>query len=118
MDWPRQPKSSYLWDQVPASTMLPLRSYLASVALFLALFLSLSLSASLCPSLFLSLPLSFAISLPAPSFSRPPFLLLRSFLRPPAARPAFSVSPLLSLTFLPLDALSVALVRRLFLCPP
>lgn len=64
MDWPRQPKSSYLWDQVPASTMLPLRSYLGR-------------RRSLSRSFSLSLPLCHSFLLPlSPSFSRPPVFLL------------------------------------------
>lgn len=60
--------------------------------------LSFALFFSLAPSPPLSFFPSFSISVPAPSFSRPPvFLLLRSFLRPAATRPAFSVSLLRSL---------------------
>lgn len=60
--------------------------------------LSFALFFSLAPSPPLSFFPSFSISVPAPSFSRPPvFLLLRSFPRPAATRPAFSVSLLRSL---------------------
>lgn len=103
--------------------------------------LSFALFFSLAPSPPLSFFPSFSISVPAPSFSRPPvFLLLRSFLRPAATRPAFSVSllrslllssllihavtlfllslPPLSLSLFLLLFLPLPLRLPLFLCPP
>lgn len=69
MDWPRQPKSSYLWDQVPASTMLPLRSYLGRRRSLSRSF-SLSLHLPLCHSFLLSLsPSRLPLFLVPPCFS-------------------------------------------------
>lgn len=135
MDWPRQPKSSYLWDQVPASTMLPLRSYLGRRRSLSRSF-SLSLHLPLCHSFLLSLsPSRLPLFLVPPCFSF--FVLfyvlllhvrLSLFLSsalsyfPPSwytlSRSFFSPSPPLSLSLFLLLFLPLPLRLPLFLCPP
>lgn len=97
MDWPRQPKSSYLWDQVPASTMLPLRSYLGRRR---------SLSRSFSLSLHLPLCHSFLLYLrPGSLFFSSPRVSPSSFFSTSCCYTSgfLCFSPPLSLTFLPLD---------------
>lgn len=103
MDWPRQPKSSYLWDQVPASTMLPLRSYLASVTLFLSLPLCLTVS------IFLSLSAPRSITVPCSLFFSFLFVLpLCPFLSSSCYTSGYLSPPNVSmLLFLPLDTRSL-----------